>query len=193
MIFLNIITPCSRPYNLIEIGKSINIPISNYRWIVVFDSENLPDLSLIPKNCEFYTHKDLTSIYGNAQRNYALDLIDNGYIYFNDDDTVLHNDLWENIKLLDKYDFISFDQLNTNGSHRIHGNKIALYHIDSHNFITHHSLSNNVKFMNNNYCADGLFAEYCYTKAKNPIYINKYLSVYNQLRPLNTKNCKVLR
>jgi len=42
-MFLNIITPSCRPENLHKISKSINIPRENYRWIVVFDLEEIPD------------------------------------------------------------------------------------------------------------------------------------------------------
>ena len=72
-MFLNIITPCSRPQNLETISKSINIPRENYRWIVVFDLEEVPEN--IPENCEAYAIKDTKSTSGNAQRNYALDLV----------------------------------------------------------------------------------------------------------------------
>ena len=50
-MFLNIITPCSRPHLLHRIAESINIPKENYRWIVVFDAETIPDS--IPV-CEAY-------------------------------------------------------------------------------------------------------------------------------------------
>ena len=97
-MILNIITPCSRPENLHLISKSINIPKENYRWIVVFDFDELPDKELIPNNCEVYLHRDSDSTAGHAQRNYAIDLIEDGYVYSNDDDTLLHPELWENIK-----------------------------------------------------------------------------------------------
>ncbi len=71
MKLLNIITPCSRINNLQIISESINIPKENYRWIVVYDSLILPNSDLIPSNCEFYLHKDINSVFGNAQRNYA--------------------------------------------------------------------------------------------------------------------------
>jgi hypothetical protein len=180
-MYLNIITPCSRPENLIKISESINIPRSNYRWIVVFDSLYLPDKDLIPMNCEIYTHKDEMSISGNAQRNFALNLIKEGYVYFNDDDTLIHVDLWENIKNL-KNDFISFKQLNKNGTLRLEGNNIKVCEIDSHNFIVENSIIYNNIFILNNYAADGLFAEACFKNSKSYIYLNKELSIYNILR-----------
>lgn len=181
MMFLNIITPCSRPKNLYAISESINIPYLSYRWIVVFDNNELPDNSIIPKNCEYYLHKDQSSIFGNAQRNYALSLITNGHIYFNDDDTTIHPLLWENIENLEHHDFISFKQKKKNGSHRLNSNKIKVKHIDSHNFIISTELLNNNRFINK-YNADGVFAVKCFSECKNPIHLDKYLSIYNSLR-----------
>ena len=181
-MFLNIITPCSRPENLIQVSESINIPKENYRWIVVFDSESLPEKELIPNNCEYYIHKNHNSISGNAQRNYALSLVNEGHIYFNDDDTIIYPELWENIEDLDN-DFISFSQLNKNGSLRLTGENINVGYIDSHNFIVSNKIIGNSIFQLHRYDADGYFAVECREKSKSPIFINKPLSIYNILRP----------
>lgn len=180
-MYLNIITPCSRPENLHLISKSINIPIANYRWLVVFDFDTLPHSELIPNNCETFLHKNLNSCAGHAQRNYALDLITMGHIYSNDDDTVLHPDLWENIKDVEA-DFISFTQLNKDGTLRLKGDYIKLNNIDSHNFIVKRDTVGETRFIISEYGADGLFAEKCYSKATNKLFIDKPLSVYNSLR-----------
>lgn len=179
-MFLNIITPCSRPQNLETISKSINIPRENYRWIVVFDLLEAP--VNIPDNCEWYAIKDANSTSGNAQRNFALNLVTHGHIYFNDDDTIMHPDLWENIKDEDDEDFISFKQTNKDGSIRLEGVDISVGTIDSHNFVTSVECVGDTKWVLNRYDADGVFAHECYQKAKNKSYINKVLSVYNTLR-----------
>jgi hypothetical protein len=179
--FINIITPCSRPENLHKISESINIPKKNYRWIVVFDMDELPEKSLIPKNCETYLFRDKNSIAGHAQRNFAISLVDRGYIYSNDDDTLLHQDFWDEIKYLNN-DFISFSQNNKDGSLRLLGNKVMVNHIDSHNFIVSKEILGNTRYIIKEYAADGYFAEECYKKSKNKIFINKVLSIYNQLR-----------
>jgi hypothetical protein len=178
-MFLNIITPCSRPENLQIISSSINIPKENYRWIVIFDMFKKPDN--IPENCESYCFKDSKSIVGNAQRNFALNLIKDGHIYFNDDDTVIHKDLWENIKYLDE-DFISFMQESKNKKIRLKGSEIRPCKIDSHNFIVSKNCSKNIKWNIEIYEADGLFASECYKEAQTKMYIEKVLSTYNALR-----------
>jgi len=180
-MFLNIITPCSRPENLHIISQSINIPSENYRWIVVFDMDESPNKELIPNNCESYLHKNQNSVVGNSQRNYAISLIKKGYIYFNDDDTVIHPELWENIKNIDT-DFISFSQLNKDGTIRLVGNSIKVGHIDSHNFIVSKDIVGDIKFKIDKYDADGYFASDCYSSSKTKTFINKPLSIYNFLR-----------
>jgi hypothetical protein len=180
-MFLNIITPCSRPENLLKVSESINIPKENYRWIVVCDSESLPDDNLIPKNCEIYHHKNLKSISGNSQRNHAIDMVNKGHIYFNDDDTVMNPNLWENIKDVDS-DFISFTQLFKDGTLRLTSDVIEVGYVDSHNFIVSNDVVNDSRFILNKHDADGHFAKECYKKSMTRLHINKPLSVYNVLR-----------
>ena len=179
-MFINIITACSRPNNLHTISKSINIPFENYRWIVVFDFDTLPDPKLIPENCETYLHKNKESTSGNSQKNFAIELISDGYVYFNDDDTVLHKDLWENVKELDN-DFISFQQLDKRNRVRLTG-QVKYQKIDSHNFLLTRELIGDSRWILGKYEADGVFAVECHSKSKNPIIIDKPLSVYNSLR-----------
>jgi hypothetical protein len=182
-IFINIITPSIRPENLHKISESINIPRENYRWIVVFDLPVQPPIELIPENCEFYLHQDSESRFGNCQRNFALDLITDGYVYLNDDDTTIHPDLWDNIKNI-KCDFISFIQIDTKGKLRLLGNKIVVGKIDSHNFLVKRNVVGNIRFNKKEYFADGIFANICYAVANNKCWIDKKLSIYNTLREM---------
>jgi len=182
-MFINIITPCTRIENLHEISRSITatIPSQNYRWLVIFDALTPPDLTHIPPNCEYYCHQDIGSIVGNAQRNFALDLIKVGYVYFNDDDTTIHPQLWNNIKDTTA-DFISFDQVDKAGKPRLFGSNVAVGTIDSHNFIVSHEVVGDSRFMLEIYEADGHFAVECFSKSTEHLYLNKVLSTYNKLK-----------
>lgn len=182
MMFLNIITPCSRPENLFRISSSINIPRENYRWIVVFDAEQITNTKLIPDNCEYFVHKDPKSIVGNAQRNYALDMITEGHVYFNDDDTLIHPYLWKNVNDLDNHDFISFMQLTKNGKIRLLGNQVGFEKTDSHNFIVDSKIIKDKRWVLDRYQADGIFAGECYKDSKSPLYLPLTLSIYNMLK-----------
>lgn len=179
-MFLNIITPCVRPENLETISKSINIPRDQYRWIVVFDLLEAP--VNIPDNCEWYAIKDASSISGNAQRNFALNLVTHGHIYFNDDDTIMQPELWDEIKDEGAIDFISFKQANKDGSIRLEGVNVSVGTIDSHNFVTSVECMGDTSWVLDRYDADGVFARECFKKAKTILYIDKVLSVYNTLR-----------
>lgn len=179
---LNIITPCSRPENLRTIERYIKIPKPNFRWIIVFDAHAIPNV-YIPKIAEAYAHKQEKSVVGHAQRNFAMDIVDKGYIYFNDDDTIVQPALWPNIEdYLGEYDFISFDQANKDRSMRLIGSTVQANRIDSHNFIVSYEISKNIRWHIDRYNADGFFAEDCYKVASKKLYINKTLSVYNLLR-----------
>ena len=177
-MFLNIITPCTRPENLKQISESINIPRENYRWIVVFDAESIPED--IPDNCEPYAIKVKDSVFGNGQRNYGLSLIKNGHVYFNDDDTTIHPLLWDNIRELSE-DFIYFKQNHKSGKIRITGDTVGRGFINSHTFIISYNCIGITKWVINNYEADGIFGEECYNKSKTKILIPEVLSIYNSL------------
>ncbi len=179
-MFINIITPCCRPENLKKISDSINIPRENYRWIVVYDSELHPEGSLIPNNCEFYLHKDHSSLYGNAQRNFAISLVEEGHVYFNDDDTRIHPQLWESVRDIDS-DFIHFIQAVRGGGINVTGNPVVFGNIDSHNFIVTAELAKKNLWKSDLYEADAHFAISCYESAVKPHYIPKILSIYNEI------------
>jgi hypothetical protein len=178
-MFINIITPCSRPDNLIKIFESINIPRENHRWIIVIDGEEPSVKPEFPKNAEVYWHKEPLSIVGNGQRNYALGKINSGYLYFLDDDTILHPDLWETVNNINS-DFIHFDQGFVNGTKRIGGN-IAVNAIDSGSVIIDSSIVKGLLWKIEVYAADGYYIRAASKRAKTPVYIPKILSVYNKL------------
>jgi hypothetical protein len=79
-------------------------------------------------------------------------------------------------------DFISFSQLNKDGSLRLKGDNISVNNIDSHNFIIDYSIIGDTRFIITKYDTDGYFAHECYNKSKNNIWVNKPLSIYNLLR-----------
>lgn len=201
-----IITPCTRPQNLFAIKESLqSIPYAYRRWIVIFDlpvevgmlsnninalitaedyyigKHNLKNGMFLPPEGEYYVYRQGGSTSGNAQRNFALDKIDRGWVYFNDDDTTIHPLLWKRINHLNN-DFIHFSQIHKDGSLRLKGNNVKVDHIDSHNFIVSRECIGHTRWQLDKYNADGIFAEDCYRKSVNPIFIPKVLSIYNSLR-----------
>lgn len=182
---INIITPCSRPDNLEKMKESINIPKENYRWIVVHDAlhQSTTEFFHIDKGYEEYWFKDDRSKSGNGQRNYAIDMIDTGYVYFLDDDTIMHPDLWKVIKEYEVNDMIVFPQIWKNGEIRLKGDRIALNHIDSGNFLVKRSVIGDLRWELGRYDADGIFAEKCYKQSVVSVaYLSTPCSIYNALR-----------
>ena len=184
-MYINIITPCSRPENLHDIAESIIIPKEQYQWLVVYDADTMPDIKLLPTNAIHTVKKVEGSISGNGQRNRALDIINtdnDSWIYFNDDDTIIHPDLFQTIAQYQDKDFIHFQQANKDGTIRLYSNVIEVEQIDSHNFIFKAKLLGDTKWQLDKYDADGYFAKEIYAKSTAPLYIEKVLSTYNCLR-----------
>lgn len=195
-MFLNIVTPTKDGKNLDTISKSINIPKENYKWIVIFDSDKVPNCSK-PENTEFYCVRDSKSISGNAQRNFGLTKVETGFILFLDDDTLIHPLLWENIKdLPDDLDFISFDQswnshgempftkkniINNNKVIRTKGEYPELDHIDSGNYIVNNRIARTITWQLDLYNADGIYCVQCFNQSEERLYIPRILSIYNLL------------
>jgi hypothetical protein len=179
-MFINIVTPCSRPDNLSIIAESINIPRSNYRWIVVFDLAEIPDTQL-PTNAEYYLHQNEKSISGNSQRNFAISLIEEGYVLMLDDDTVIHPEFWQEVREWN-YDLISWKQINRDGSHRLNAGIFAVANIDSGSFMVKREVIGNLQWQIDIYHSDGVFAEEINKKTNSKFSIDKYISFYNYLR-----------
>lgn len=182
---LYIITPCSRPQNLDKIYQSINIPTHLYRWIVIIDGAKPLTPTRYPSNVEIYYYHNPDSVVGHAQRNVALDLIqnekisENPFVYFLDDDSLLHPDLFESIRYLPN-DFVHFNQQNPDGTVRI-GGVVKVGYIDTGSAVVRLNLIGETRWLIQEYSADGIFWSYINAKAKTPLYLNKVLSTYNQI------------
>ncbi len=174
---LTIITPCIRYQNLIKISETIP---KGVRWIVIFDANVLPDKKYIPNNAEIYTLKAPTR--GYPQSNLGIDKVDDGLIYFLDDDTLFHSGLIKKLSDVGDFDFIHFNQSFPDGRKRV-GGEVKVGKIDKGSFVIKRSLIGNDRF-DNCASADGMFAEKMYKKAKTTLYINDNLSIYNALRPV---------
>ena len=191
-ILITLITPCIRPENLPLILKSINFE-HVCEWIIVYDTSKLPffekkNFDNNPKISEYFHTSG--GISGNPQRNFALSVIKNkeSYIYFLDDDNLIHPSLF-NLNLLPNKIY-TFNQITsvhgtgmiTSGTLRFKGNKIQLGHIDSAMGLFYYPLVKEISWKLDKYDADGYYFEECYLKNKeNWIYIDKNLCYYNEL------------
>lgn len=119
---ITFITPCSRPHNLPAVYASLRVRWDRVnRWIIVFDAAHIPDARLPPElddpKIESACFQSAASVFGNGQRNHALASIvrrrrefESSYLYFLDDDNVVHPELWDLDLPPDCSHLVSFDQ-----------------------------------------------------------------------------------
>ena len=88
---LTIITPCSRPDNLGMLSKSIKFDKID-KWIIVYDTtkDRTYKKSFEGNSKIIEVECNDAGDYGNQQRNYGMSLVDDGFIYFLDDDNIVH-------------------------------------------------------------------------------------------------------
>lgn len=175
---ITIITPVWRPELLQDVARSIP---PGMRWICVFGGGSFPEGFVLPENAESYV---IPETGGLEKRNYALELITSGYVYFLDDDTQLHPNFLHLKKVLGS-DFIHFNQQWADGRRRI-GGVVRRGLIDAGSFLVRRDVVGLTRFVRQedekDPVPDGRFAEEVYLKAKHPLYIDKTYSTYNSLQ-----------
>jgi len=182
---ITVITPCSRPENLLKLKESIDFEFV-CEWIIVYDSTKLSYDNSKFEDHDFiseYSYGDLGGgKYGYPQRNYALSVVKNkeSYIYFLDDDNIIHPDLYTLSLIHNK--IYTFNQLNKDSSLRLKGNRIKVTKIDIAMYLIYYPLINHTLFETTNYYSDGTFIVDCYNANKKSwIYIDKSFCYYNKL------------
>jgi glycosyltransferase involved in cell wall biosynthesis len=186
---ITIITPCIRPDNLIKIKESINFKYVN-EWIIVYDGNHISTIpDTIEKNSKIkeYIYKG-EGISGNPQRNFALELIEtfDTYLYFLDDDNIIHPELYGLLDRIENGKMYSFDQSRPKNVYPyktlLRGDNIEIFHIDTAMFLIDFNLCKDIRWIPDKYNADGHYIKECYEANKdNWIYVNKTMSYYNKL------------
>lgn len=179
---ITIITPCSRPENLMKLADSISFPC---RWIIVYDS--LEPIHLFnSSNIEEYNIKGGVS--GNLQRNFGIELSNlDDWLYFLDDDNLIHPDFYSAMLEIDsdqlEVQCIVFDQQKDKVTIRNCGPETTkVTYIDQAQYLIKRSLVNGHRFVQD-YCADGILIETIFRESPNSfLFINKPLCYYNKLR-----------
>ena len=186
---VTIITPCIRPNNLLVIKESIDFDYLN-EWIIVYDKKHVSELpNLFEKNKkikEYIFEGD--GIQGNSQRNFALEQITehNTYLYFLDDDNIIHDNFYNLLDIIEPGKIYTFDQKRPINVfpyvEHLYGNKIEIGNIDSAMFLIDYNLCKGTRWITDKYDADGYFIKECYENNKNNwIYVNKILAYYNKI------------
>lgn len=178
-----IVTPCSRPKNLPEIKKSIDLTKIK-RWYISYDcqGDKMEYIQRYPNEPKIKELKcTVKSMSGNGPRNMALDEISKAegpcLVYFLDDDNVLHRNFLDKDYKMDK--IYTFDILR-NGADSA-GNNIAVGSIDTAQYIVDMSIIGETRWIDK-YEADGVFITELINKNKEKWeYIPETLALYNSL------------
>ena len=179
---VTIITPCCRPRNLVKLRDSIDFSYV-HAWIIVYDKTKiykLPNVFGAENNDKIkeYIHHG-AGISGNPQRNRALDRITNKntFLYYLDDDNLIHPNLYYLLDVIDKDHIYSFNQID-----RLKGGTLKLGSIDTAMFLIDHDLCKGLKWDRRNYNADGVYIEECdRLNPRKHIYVDNDLCFYNKL------------
>ncbi len=187
-----LITPSIRPNNLLKIKDSIKFEYIN-KWIIVYDGSKITENpKLFANDC--FSDKIEEHVYkgdggsGNPQRNYALDLIKDmdTYLYYLDDDNVIHPHLYELLSTLEDNKVYTFDQQRPENifpfKTLLKGDNVSLYNIDTAMMLIDYNLCRDIRWDAHKYNADGLYITECYEKNKNNwVYVDKTMAFYNPL------------
>ena len=172
---IHILTPCSRPMNLVMIAPSIPPKCS---WKVAFDKS-----TGVQSRGKWYT-SEYTGHWGHPIRNEMLSRLKakpDDYILFLDDDNLIHPNWYEHIKG-STADMVTWGQENKDGSVRLRAtSEPKVGNIDMGSFMVKYKIAKQLKFTNL-YEADGIFAMEAAKTASDIQVINESISYYNYLK-----------
>lgn len=178
---LTIITPCSRPKNLQILYESINFSFIN-KWLIIYDSKkgHIPNHFKHPKIVE--CNEGRTGISGNTQRNRGIENTNNGFIYFLDDDNIIHPNFW-NILPQFSVDNINLFQIESHPDYKyLNLSAPGPSTIDTSMYCVDRKLVGLTRWMPHLYSADGVFAETIRCKKPKSLnIINEVAAYYNYL------------
>jgi len=183
---LTIITPCCRQKNLSACYNSIQFD-AIHQWIIVYDtSKDRTYPHLYEGNPKILEVECNAGISGNPQRNYGLSLVTDGYIYFLDDDNIIHPEFWNTIykELINRTTtpFYTCNQIREKEGRTLYGNTIAIGNVDTAMFLVHKKHIGAIQWAENKYDADGYFIRDI--ARNNPgahQYINTIAAYYNHI------------
>jgi hypothetical protein len=193
---LSIITSCSRPEAIFDVYESVKGSVKkledrtyNIYWYIIYDGEKVKEA-----NKRNFTDEDAWIIEGSTsevskgykQRNFALDMIKDGWVCFLDDDNIMHPNFYTEIsKHLDEdLNGIVIDQIFKFGNNRLVARleNMRVCNIDIAQYILRREYIGDKRF-DIEYCADGHFIEDLYrANPKKFLFINQPLCYYNYLK-----------
>lgn len=186
-IVVNVVTPCSRVENLPELRRSLDIAQANtshtiLRWWVIADGQRVTALPRV--SCYHSEIVSADGLSGNPQRNRALDLISCGWVYFLDDDNLIHEQMLKALESVvaanpQMEGFMVAQEVG--GGVRLPDTPVKCQ-IDTAQFALTRRLIGETRFDPFDYCADGGFIEAIHARnAGSFIATDQVLAYYNRL------------
>jgi len=186
---LTIITPCCRPANLKKLYDTIRFEFVD-EWIIVYDGKHVKEnprmFSSNPKVSEYIYEG--TGCMGSPQRNFGMDQIQNwnSWLFFLDDDNMIHPGLYEMTRRAHPGRIYTFDQLRPDGT-ILKGNKIKKGYIDTASILIHADLvRENPRwpiYLTHTLGGDGKFIEDLHSLySPKFVYLNRVLGYHNGLK-----------
>jgi predicted O-methyltransferase YrrM len=181
---LTIITPCSRPENLPAMRTSIEPGRALFEidWIIVFDGGRID-----VEGARTFSVIDPESKAGYAQRNYGIEKVIDGWVYFLDDDNIIHPDFFANLSraigLYPRARGAIVTQDLGLGVRNAAPNRVNIGEIDLAQYVLRRDLIGSLRFRMNDYSADGAMIMGLFWGQPHEFIIDRQpLSYYNRLR-----------
>lgn len=181
---LSIITPCSRPQNLTRIWPTIP---AGCQWLIVLDGDDSNEVPAALKSApgvELHCLKG-GGRWGNAQRNLGLSLAQRDYVYFLDDDNVVHPGL---LPLLAEYaaskHIVVVNQYLADGQLRLKAaSPVQVGRIDPAQVLVPRCYATQYRWRPTLYVADGLYFSDLYRAFPQQfLFLDVAAAYYNYLR-----------
>ena len=185
---LHIITALYRPKLIKKIYESLPDE-QDITWHIGVSIDK--ELDYIPDDIRVNLYKiDCHDKESWTKRQACLDKVDNGYYCFLDDDTIFHNQMYQEYKSLKSSNYkgmIIGKQVNKDGKKRLKPTTPKFCQIDIGNVLCHHSANEHIKFpselKNKSTARDYEYWRDIYEfYKKQAVLIYKTISIYNGLR-----------
>jgi glycosyltransferase involved in cell wall biosynthesis len=179
---LFIVTPCCRPNFLPKLYDSIDFDKVT-QWIIVYDtSKGVKYEKKYLEHPKIYEIEcDKRNVGGGIARQQALDIIKDGFVYFLDDDNIIHPNFWNifNNARLEK--FYTFNCIAAINEKILYGDSCKRGTIDTGQYLIPRKLIGNTIWQNI-YTGDGYFIEEIYNNHSDKhCYVNEIAAYYNYI------------
>lgn len=178
---LVIVTPCSRPENLEAVKDSINFDRIK-AWYIIYDTRNVEFLKRFQHEKIIELECKDEGVVGHQIRNMALCTIQEGIMYFLDDDNIIHPNFWNISGQFCLGRIFTFDMIRNNCSILLGNNPVPNL-IDVSQYAFDVRLVGDLRFDETAYNADGQFIKKLHNQCNEQwTYIQTVAAFYNKLR-----------